>query len=124
MSIESVMLSNQFILFTLFFCLHYFPASGSFSNELGLHIRWPKHWSFSISPSNEYSELISFRMDWFDLLAVQGTLKSLLQQHNSKRSLLLGGKAMTNLDIVLKNRDITLLTKVHIVKYMVFPVVL
>ena len=63
-------------------------------------------------------------MDWFDLLAVQGTLKSLLQQHNSKRSLLLGGKAMTNLDIVLKNRDITLLTKVHIVKYMVFPVVL
>ena len=76
MSIESVMLSNQFILFTLFYCLHYFPASGSFSNELGLHIRWPKYWSFSfsVSPSNEYSGLISLRIDWFDLLSVQGTL--------------------------------------------------
>jgi len=68
-----------------------FPASGSvFSNELARHIRWPKYWSFSfsISPSNEYSGLISFRMDWLDLLAVQGTLKSLLQHHSSKASIL------------------------------------
>ena len=62
-------------------CLLSFPASGSFSNESALYIRWPNYWSFpfSISPSNEYSGLISFRIDWFDLLAVQGTLKSLLQ---------------------------------------------
>ena len=66
-----------------------FPASGS-SSELALHTRWPKYWgfSFSINPSNEYSGLISFRMDWLDLLAVQGTLKSLLQHHNSKASIL------------------------------------
>ena len=69
-------------------CPQSFPASGSFSNELALHIRWPKHWSFSISPSNEYSGLISFRIDWFDLLALQGTLKSLLQHHSSKASIL------------------------------------
>ena len=70
-------------------CLQFFPAS-VFSNESDLHIRWPKYWSFSfsISPSNEYSGLISFRMGWFDLLAVQGTLKSLLQQHSSKASIL------------------------------------
>ena len=63
-----------------------FPSIRVFSNESVLHIKWPKHWSFnfSISPSNEYSGLISFRMDWFDLLAVQGTLKSLLQHHSSK----------------------------------------
>ena len=60
-----------------------------FSNESALHIRWPKYWSFSISPSNEYSRQISFRMDWLDLLAVQGTLKSLLQHHSSKASILL-----------------------------------
>ena len=67
-----------------------FPSIGVFSNESALCIRWPKYWSFtfSISPSNEYSELISFRMDWFDLLAVQGTLKSLLQHHSSKGSIL------------------------------------
>ena len=66
-----------------------FPASGSFSNELDLHIRWPEYWSFSfnISPSNEHPGLI-FRMDWLDLLAVQGTLKSLLQHHSSKASIL------------------------------------
>ena len=66
------------------------PASGSFSNESVLHIRWPKYWSFSfsISPSNEYSGLISLRMDWLDLLAVQGTFKSLLQHHSSKASIL------------------------------------
>ena len=59
-----------------------------FSNQLALCIRWPKYWSFSISPSNEYSGLIFFRMDWFDLLAVQGILKSLLQHHSSKASVL------------------------------------
>ena len=66
------------------------PSIGVFSNESAPHIRWPKYWSFSfsISPSNEYSGLISFRMDWFDLLAVQGTLKSLLQHHSSKASIL------------------------------------
>ena len=65
-----------------------FPSIRDFSNEPGLHIRWPEDWSFSTSPSNEYSGLISFRMDWFDLLAVQGTLKRLLQHHNSKASIL------------------------------------
>ena len=67
-----------------------FPSIRVFSNESVLHIRWPKYWSFSfnISPSNEYSGLISFRMDWLDLLAVQGTLKSLLQHHSSKASIL------------------------------------
>ena len=67
-----------------------FPSTRVFSNESVLHIRWPKYWSFSfnISPSNEHPGLISFRMDWLDLLAVQGTLKSLLQQHNSKASIL------------------------------------
>ena len=70
-------------------CPRSFPASGSF--PVSLCIRWPKYWSFnfSISPSNEYAGLISFRIDWFDLLAVQGTLKSLLQHHNSKASVLL-----------------------------------
>ena len=71
-------------------CLQSFPASGVFSNESVLHIRWLKYWnfSFSISPSNEYSGLISFRFDWFYLFAVQGTLKSLLQHHSSKASIL------------------------------------
>ena len=76
--------------FPFFSCLQSFPASGSFSSKLALHIRWPKYWSFilSLSPSNEYSGLISFRMDWFDLLAVQGTLKSLPQHHSPKPSIL------------------------------------
>ena len=65
-----------------------FPSIRAFSNESVLHIRWPKYWNFSISPSNEYSGLNSFRMDWLDLLAVQGTLKSLLQHHSSKASVL------------------------------------
>ena len=68
-------------------CPQSFPAS-VFSNELALHIRWPKYWNFSISPSSEYSELISFRIDWFDLLDVQETLKSLFQPHSSKASIL------------------------------------
>ena len=73
-----------------FSCLQSFPASGSFQMRSALRIRWPKYWSFSfnISPSNEYSGLISFRMDWLDLLAVQGTFKSLLQCHRSKASIL------------------------------------
>ena len=65
-----------------------FPMSGSFPNELALCFRWPKYQSFSISPSNEYSGLVSFRIDWFDLLVLQGTLKSLLQHHNSKATIL------------------------------------
>ena len=74
----------------LFLLPSIFPSISVFSNELALHIRCPKYWSFtlSISPSNEYSGLISFRMDWLDLLAVQGTLKSLLQHHGSKASIL------------------------------------
>ena len=75
---------------TFSYCFQSFPASGFFSNESVLCIRWPKYWSFSfsISPSNEHPGLISFRMDWLDLLAVQGTLQSLLQHHSSKASLL------------------------------------
>ena len=65
-----------------------FPSIRAFSNEFALHNRWPKYWSFSISPSNEHSGLIPFRMDWLDLLAVQGTLKSLLQHYSSKTSIL------------------------------------
>ena len=91
MSIGSVMLPNHLILFCSLLCLSsIFPSNRVFSKELALLIRWPKYWcfSFSISPSNEYSGLISFKTDWFDLLAVQGTLKNLLQHHNSKASIL------------------------------------
>ena len=89
MSIESVMPSNYLVLCRPLFLLpSIFPSIRVFSNESALHIRWPKYWRFTISPSNEYSGLISFRIDWFDLLAVQGTLKSLLQHHNSKASVL------------------------------------
>ena len=87
MSIKLVVPSNHLILFyPLFFLPSIFPSSKVFSNESVLHIRWPNYWSFSfsLSPSNEYSGLISLRIDWFDLLAVQGTLKSLLQHHSSK----------------------------------------
>ena len=91
MSIESVMPSNHLILcHPLLLLPSIFPSIRVFSNESVLHIRWPKDWSFSfsISPSNEYSGLISFRMDWLDLLAVQGTFKSLLQHHTSQESIL------------------------------------
>ena len=91
MSIELVMPSNHLILCRpLLLPPSIFPSIRVFSNESGLHIRWPKYWNFScsISPSNEYSVLIFFRMDWLDLLAVQGTLKSLLQHHSSKASIL------------------------------------
>ena len=89
MSITSVMPSNHLILFCPLLLLpSIFPSIRVFSNELALHIRCPEYWSFSISPSKEYSGLISFRIDRFDLLAVQGTLKSLLQHHSSKASVL------------------------------------
>ena len=89
MSIESVMPSSHLILcLPLLLLPSIFLSIRVFSNESVLHIRWPKYWSFSISPANEYSGLISFRMDWFDFLAVQGTLKSLLQHHSSKASIL------------------------------------
>ena len=91
MSIESLMPSNHLIFCRPLLLLHtIFPSIRVFSNESALHIRWPKYWSFSfnISPSNGHQGLISFRMDWMDLLAVQGTLKSLLQHHSSKASVL------------------------------------
>ena len=87
MSIESVMPSNHLILHCpLLLPPSIFPSIRVFSDESVLHIRWPKYWSFSfsISPSNEYSGLVSFRMDWLDLLVAQGSLKSLLQHHSSK----------------------------------------
>ena len=91
MSIEFVMSSNHLILCCPLLLLpSIFPSIRVFSNESALRNRWPKYWSFSIniSPSNEYPGLISFRMDWLDLLAVEGTLKSLLQHHSSKASIL------------------------------------
>ena len=91
LSIELVVPSNHLILcHPVLLPCSIFPSIRVFSNESVLHIMWPKYWSFSfsISPSNEYSGIISFRMDWFDLLSVQGTLKSLLQHHSSKASIL------------------------------------
>ena len=90
MSIESVMTSNHLILCHLLLLPSIFPSIRVFSNESVLHIWWPKYWSFSfnISPYNEHSGLISFRMDWLDVLSVQGTLKSLLQHYSSKASIL------------------------------------
>ena len=86
MSIASVRPSSRLILWwPLLLLPSLFPSIRDFSKELAVCIRWPKHWSFSISPSNEYSELISLKIDWFDLLAVQGTLRSLLQHHSSIR---------------------------------------
>ena len=96
MSIKLVMSSNNLLL-----CRHLlllssiFPSIRVFSSESVLHIRWPKYWNFSIKPSNEYTGLISFRNDWFYLLAIQGTLKSLLQHHSSKASILLYGPTLT-----------------------------
>ena len=91
MTIESVMQSNHLILCCLLLLLPLiFPSIRVFSNGSSLCIRWPKYWSFSISPSNQYSGLISFNIDWFDLLAVQGTLRSLLHHQNLKTSILQG----------------------------------
>ena len=86
-SIKSVMPSNHLILFHPLLLPSIFPSIRVISNESVLCIRWPKYFSFSINPLNEYSGLISFRIDWFDLLVVQGTLKSLLQHHSSKASI-------------------------------------
>ena len=113
MSIDSVMPSNHLILcHPLFLLLSIFPSIRGFSKESVLHIRWPKDWSFSfiISPSNEYSGLISFRTDCFDLLVVQGTLKSLLQHHSSKASVLqvlsfLYGPTLTSMHDYWKNHS-------------------
>ena len=90
MPIKSMMPSSHLILCCPLLLPSTFPGIGVFSSESAIHIRWPKYWSFSFSssPSNAYSGLISFRMDWFDLLAVPGTLQSLLQHHNSKASIL------------------------------------
>ena len=89
MSTEILMPSNHLVLcLPLLLLPSIFPSIRDFSNDSVLHIRWPKYWRFSISSSNEYSRLISFKIDWFGLLAVQGTLKSLLQHHNSKASVL------------------------------------
>ena len=89
MSTELVMLANHLILCCPLLLLpSIFPSIRVFSNESALHVRWPKHWSLRINPSNEFSGLISFRIDWFDLLAVQGSFKHLLQHHNSKAAVL------------------------------------
>ena len=88
LSIESVMPSSHLILCCpLLFLPSVFPSIRVFSKESALHLRWPEYWNYRISPSNEYSQLISFRIDYFGLLAVQGTLKSFLQHHNSKASI-------------------------------------
>ena len=111
MSIESVMPSNHLILCCpLLFLPSIFPSIGVFSNESALCIRWPKYWSFSfkISPSNEHSGLISFRMDWLDLLAVQGTLKHLLQHHNSKASVLQCSASNSHIHTQLLEKNIAL----------------
>ena len=89
MSFKLVMPSNPlFLCRPLFLLPSIFSSIRVFSNESACHIRWPKYWSFSISPSNEYSELVSFTIEWFDLLAVQGTLKNLIQLHSSEASIL------------------------------------
>ena len=112
MSFELAMPFNHLVLcHPLLLLPSIFPSIRVFSNELALHLRWPKYWSFSfsISPSNEYSGLISFRMDWFDCLAVQGTLKSLLQHHSSKASFLVlslvYGPALTSVHDYGKNHS-------------------
>ena len=124
-SIASVMPSNHLILCRpLLLPPSIFPSIRDFSNESVFHIRWPKYWSFSfsISPSNECSGLISFRMDWLDLLAVQGTLKSLLQHHSSKASILwlsaffivqLSHQYMTTGKTIVLNRQTQRMTKVN-----------
>ena len=136
MSIKSLMPSNHLILCNpLLLPPSIFPSIRVFSDESFLCIRWPKYWSFSfnINPSNEYSGLISFRMDWLDLLAVQRTLKSFLQHHSSKASILWCSAYSPTLTSIhdywknhsiLKSRDITLPTKVHLVKAIVFPEVM
>ena len=96
-SIELVKLSNHLILCCPLLLPSVFPSIRVFSNESALHIRWPKYWSVSISPSSEYSGLISFRIDWFDLLALQGILKSLFQHHSPSALSLLYSPALTSI---------------------------
>ena len=125
MSIESVMPSNHLILCQPLLLLSSISSSITvFSNESVLRIRWPKYWSFSfsISLSNEYSGLISFRMEWLDILAVQGTLKSLLQHHSSKASILLHFIAQLSHPYVTTGKTIALtrLTFVGKVMYLLF----
>ena len=124
MSIKSVMPSNHLILcYPLLLLPSIFPSIRVFSNESVLHIRWLKYWSFSlsISPSNEQSGLISFRMDWLDLLAVQGTLKSLLQHHSSKE-LILWGSAVFIVEIshpyITTGKTIALTRRIFVGKVM------
>ena len=123
MSIESVMSSNHLILCHALLLPSIFPSIRVFSNDLALHIRWPKYWSFSfsINPSNEYSGLISFRIYLFDLLVVQGTLKSLLQCHSSKAStLLLSAFFMVHLShpYITIGKTITLTIQIFVGKVM------
>ena len=92
-----VMPSSHLILWHPLLLLSIFPSIRDFSNDSAVHIRWPKYWSFSIRPSSEYSGLISFRTDWFDLLAVQGNLRSLLQHHSWKASILLHSEGIINI---------------------------
>ena len=111
MSIKLVMPSNQLILCCPLFLLpSIIPSIRVFSNKLALPIRWPKYWSFNISPSSEYLQLISFRMDWFDLLASQRILKSLLQHHNLKASILQSSKSKLCILLIQKNLHLVLLS--------------
>ena len=109
LSIKLVMPSNHLTLcHPLLLLPSIFPSTRVFSKESVLHIKWPKYWSFSVSPSSEYSGLISYRINWFDLLAVQGTLKSLLQHHSSKASLALSflyGPTLTSILDYWKNHN-------------------
>ena len=105
-SVDSVMPSNHPILCCpLLFLPSIFPSIRFFSNESALHIRWPNYWSFSISPSNEYSGLISFRIDWFDLLAVQRTFRSLLQHYSSLILSLLYRQVLKSIHDYWKNQS-------------------
>ena len=114
MSIELVMPSNHLILcHPLLLLPLIFPSTRVFPNESVLHIRWSKYWSFSFSPSNEYSGLISFRIDWFDLLAVQETPKSLLHYHSLKALSLLYGPTLTTVHDYWKNRSFDYMDLCH-----------
>ena len=127
MSIELVTPSNHLIFCCpLLLLSSIFPSIRVFSNESALHIKWPKYWSFSISPSNEYSGMISFRIDWLDLLAHQGTLKSLLQHHSTKASILLCSAflivQLSHLYMTTgKTKALTMWTFTGTVKYSWFP---
>ena len=125
MSIESMMPSYHFTLCHPLLLLSIFPSIRIFSNESALCIRWPKYWSFSISPYNEYLGLISFRIDWFDLLEVQGTLKSLIQHHSSKASILWCSaffmvQFFTSIHDYWKNHSLTIWTFVSEVMSLLF----